>query len=107
MTRIIYFITPKSLLKIGTKTAEFIPVLGPTLDFSKKPKKFTEITDPISSSSQGVGILFNYCFGKAGAGSIECALWFGFSVAGGVNCDLAIIAVGSQFGNMVIDEMLD
>ncbi len=96
MTTILYFITPTSLIKIGSKAVEFIPVLGPTLDYSKKAKKVTEMTDPISASSRGVGILFNYCFGKAGAVSIECALWFGFSVAG-----------GTQFGNMVMDEILD
>ncbi len=61
MIKIIYFITPKSVVKIGTKAAEFITVLGPTLDFTKKAKKFTEITDPISASSRGVGVLFNYC----------------------------------------------
>ena len=74
MTRIVYFITPTSLVKVWSKAAEFIPVLGPTLDFTKKAKKVTEMTDPISASSRGVGIIFNYCFGKAGAVSIECAL---------------------------------
>jgi len=107
MTTIIYFITPTSLVKIASKGAEFIPVLGPTLDFTKKAKKVTEMTDPISASSRGVGILFNYCFGKAGAVSIECALWFGFSVAGGITCNPALIAAGAQFGNMVMDEIID
>ena len=41
MTTIIYFITPKSLVKIASKTAEFIPVLGPTIHFTKKAKKAT------------------------------------------------------------------
>ena len=45
MTRIICFVTPKSLVKVGTKAAEFIPVLGPTLEYTKKAKKITEITD--------------------------------------------------------------
>lgn len=74
MTTILFFVTPRSLVKIGSKAAEFIPVLGPTLNFSKKAKKITAMTDPISASSRGVGVLFNYCFGKAGAVSIECAL---------------------------------
>ena len=107
MTKIIYFVTPTSFVKIGSKAVEFIPVIGPTLDFTKKAKKITEVTDPISASSRGVGILFNYCFGKAGAVSIECALWFGFSVAGGVTCNPALIAADAQFGNMVMDEILD
>lgn len=43
----LYFVTPTSLVKIENKAAEFIPVLGPTLDFPKKVKKVTEMTDPI------------------------------------------------------------
>ena len=104
---IIYFITPKSLVKIGTKAAEWIPILGPTLDFTKKAKKVTEMTDPVSASSRGVGIVFNYCFGKAATVSIECALWFGLSVAGGLTGNFTLIAAGAQFGNMVMDEILE
>ena len=74
MTTIICFLTPKSLVKVGTKAAEFIPVLGSTLVYTKKAKKITEMTDPVSASSRGVGMLFKYCFGKAGAVSIECTL---------------------------------
>ena len=107
MTTIIYFVTPRSLVKIGSKAAEFIPILGPSLEFTKKAKKVIEMTDSINASSRGVGILFNYCFGKAGAVSIECALWLGFSVAGGLTCNPALIVVGTQLGNMVIDEILD
>ena len=111
MTKIIYFVTPTNMVKIGskigTKAAEFVPILGPTLEFTKKAKKVTEMTDPVSASSRGVGIVFNYCFGKARAVSIECALWFGLSVAGGVTCNPALIAAGAQFGNMVMDEILD
>jgi hypothetical protein len=111
MTKIIYFVTPKNMVKIGskigTKAAEFVPILGPTLEFTKKAKKVTEMTDPVSASSRGVGIIFNYCFGKAGATSIECILWLGFLVAGGVTCNPGLIAVGAQFENMVIDEILE
>lgn len=95
------------MVKIGSKAAEFIPVLGPTPDFTKKAKKVTEMTDPVSASSRGIGILFNYCFGKAGAVYLGCILWFGFSTVGGATCNPGLIAVGAQFGSMVIDEILD
>ena len=39
MTKILYFVTPTSLVKIGSKAAEFILVLGPTLDFLQKSEK--------------------------------------------------------------------
>jgi len=60
MTKIIYFVTPTNLVKIGSKAAKFIPVVVPTLDFTKKVKKVTEMTHPISASSRGIRIAFNY-----------------------------------------------
>ena len=107
MTAILYFVTPSSFVKIASKAGEFIPVLGPLLDFSKKAKKITEMTDPVGASSRGIGIVFNFCFGKAGAVSVECALWLSLSVAGGVTANTVLIATGAQFGNMVMDEILD
>ena len=104
---IIYFVTPTTMVKIGSKAAEFVPILGPSLEFTKKAKKVIEMTDPVSASSRGIGILFNYCFGKAGAVSLECALWLGFSVTGGATCNPGLIALGAQFGNMVIDDLID
>ena len=74
MTKIIYFVTPTNMVKIGrkigTKAAEFVPIIGPTLEFTKKTKKVTKMTDPVSASLRGIGIIFNYCFGKANAISI-------------------------------------
>ena len=52
MTKVLYFVTPKSFVKIGSKAAEYIPILGPSLEFTKKAK--TDLTDPISASSQGI-----------------------------------------------------
>jgi len=65
------------------------------------------MTDPVSASSRGVGLVFNYCFGKAVALSVECALWLSFSVAGGVTCNPALIAAGAKFGNMAINNLFD
>ena len=71
MTKIIYFVTPTIIVKVGSKAADFIQVLGPSLEFTKKAKKVTEIADPVSASSRGIRIFFNYCFGKADAVSVE------------------------------------
>lgn len=107
MTKIIYFLTPTSLVKIGSKTTEFLPIVGPTLEYTKKAKKLTQISDPVSATSRGIGTLFNYCFGKAGALSIECVLWSGLLAVGGVIANPVSIAAGAQFGNMVVDEIFD
>lgn len=49
MTKIIYFVTPATIVKIGSKAAEFVPILGPSLKFTKKAKKVTEMTDSVSA----------------------------------------------------------
>ena len=72
VTKIIYFVTPTTIIKIRNKFAEFIPILGPSLEFTKKAKRVTEMANPVSASSREIVILFNYCFGKAGAVSVEC-----------------------------------
>ena len=107
MTKILFFVTPKLVARLGTKAVEFIPVLGPTATFLKKSQKITKLADPVSATSRSVGLLFNYCFGKAGAVSIECVIWFGLSVAGGMICNLTLIAVGAEFGNMIMDEFIE
>lgn len=106
MTKVIFFISPQSLVTTGTKAAEFVPILGPIADFSRKTKKLTQISDPVTATSQGVGILFNHCFEKAGAITAECALWFGFSTLRGLTCNPTLIGIGTQFGTMVIDELI-
>ena len=107
MVKIVYFITPKTVAKLSSKALEFLPVVGPTIEFGKKAAKATEIADPVSASSRGIGMIFNFCFGKTAAVSVECTLWFGLSVAGGLTGNPALIAAGAQFGNMVIDEIID
>lgn len=107
MSKIICFLTPQSFVKVGTKIAEFVPLLGPTVEYSRKAKKITQISDPVSASAQGVRMLFTYCFGKVGAITLECSLWITLSVAGGVTCNPNLIAAGAQFGSLVLDEILE
>ena len=107
MPKIVYFITPKTIAKLSSKALEFLPVVGPTLEFSKKAVKATEMTDLVSASSGGMGMIFNFCFGKTAAVSVECTLWLSLSLAGGLTGNPALIAAGAQFGNMIIDEIID
>lgn len=107
MTNLLFFIPPKLVAKLANKATEFVPVLGPFANFNKKVTKITSATNPISASTQGVGMLFNYCFGKAGAVTAECILWFGFSTIGGMTANPAFIAVGAEFGNMILDEFIE
>lgn len=107
MVKIIYFVTPKTIIKVGSKATEFIPILGPMAKYTKNAKKITELSNPVSATSRGIGVMFDYCFGKAGAMSIECALWIGLSTIGGLTGNPALIAGGAEFGNLVLEEILD
>ena len=104
---ILYFIIPTGFVKIESKAVKFIPVTGPALEYTKKAKKITEISDPVTASSRGIGVMFNYCFGKAGAMTTECILWLALSGIGGVTGNPVLIGAGVQFGNMVLDELID
>ena len=108
---LLFFITPKGIItigtKVGTKAAEFIPILGPGVEYVKKAKKVTDISDPVTASSRGIGMIFKSCFGKTAVVSAECALWLTLSVAGGLTANPALIALGAQMGNIVIDDLLE
>ena len=106
MVQIIYFVKPKTFVKLTTKAGEFLPIIGPTLTYTKKAQKMTELADPVSAASRGVGMMFEFCFGKTAKVSTECILWFGFSVVGGVTANPVLIAAGAQFGEMVVDDIL-
>lgn len=107
MTKIIYFVTPRSIIKLASKGVEFISILGPAATYTKKAKKITEMSNPVSATSRGIGLMFNYCFGKARTMSIECILWLGLSTAGGLTANSALIAGGAEFGNMLLDEITE
>ena len=106
MTKITFFVTPKTLVKVTTKAGEFLPIVGPMLSYTKNAQKMTELADPVSATSRGIGMMFEYCFGKTAKVSAECVLWFSLSVAGGVTANPVLIAAGAQFGDMVVEEII-
>jgi len=103
---ILYFVTPKSVIKIATKGVEFIPILGPGVEYVKKAQKLTDMSDPVTASSRGIGMIFKSCFGKTLVLSAECTLWLGLSIAGGVTANPVLIGLGAQMGNLVVDDLL-
>ena len=66
----------------------------------------THLSDPLNATSRGIGMMFDFYFGKAGKISAECVLWLGLSVAGGLTGNPGLIAAGAQFGEMVVDEII-
>lgn len=93
----VFFITPKTVAKIGTKAAEFAPFIGPGVEYVKKAQKFTDIADPVTASSCGIEMIFKSCFGKTAV----------VSVAGGMTADPVLIGLGAQMGNIIVDKLID
>ena len=55
MPKIVYFITPNAIAKVSSKAVEFLPIVGPAVEFTKKSTKATEMADPVSASSPVLG----------------------------------------------------
>lgn len=106
----LFFVSPKSVVtitsKVGGKAIDYLPIAGPTLKYIKKAKKVTNLSDPVSATSRGIGVMFDYCFGPVGAKSVECVLWLGLSVAGGLTCNPILIAAGAEFGDIILEDVL-
>ena len=50
MAKIVYFIAPTSVIKVGTKLTEFVPILGPAAQYTRKARQITELADPVSAT---------------------------------------------------------
>jgi len=112
MVHITYFVIPsglaaKGLEKIGSKASDFLPVVGPFLNYSKRARKVTNMANPVAATARGIATISDFCFGKTTTLSIECLLWLGFSVAGGLTANPFLIAAGADMGNLVLDEILE
>ena len=106
MVQIRFFISPKSFVKVVTKAGEFVPIVGPLVTYTKNAQKATELANPVSATSRGIGLMFESCFGKTGKVTSECILWATFSIIGGITANPGFIAAGVTFGDMIIEDLI-
>ena len=97
MTKVVYFVLPSGLTevglqKLGLKSIDFLPVVGPSVSYLRKAKKVTKIANPVNAAARGISTISEFCFGKAATLSIECLLWLGLSTVGGVTANPVLIA---------------
>nr|UBA15697.1 hypothetical protein [Pseudo-nitzschia hainanensis]UBA15760.1 hypothetical protein [Pseudo-nitzschia hainanensis] len=90
--------------KIVTKGAEFIPVIGPGLKYVKTAKKVTKFTNPVKATTYTAGMLLEICGGKYAKYSALCAVWATTTTAGVLTGNVALLAVGLEAGNEILED---
>ena len=90
--------------KIVTKSVEFVPVIGPGLKYIKTAKKVTKFTNPVKATTYTAGMLLEICGGKYAKYSALCAVWVTTTTAGVVTGNPALLAVGLEAGNEILED---
>ena len=91
--------------KVIEKSVEFVPVIGPGLKYIKTAKKVNKFANPVKATTYTAGMLLEICGAKYAKYSALCTVWATTTTAGFLTGNPALIAVGAQFGNMVIDDI--
>ena len=73
--------------------------VGPGLKYVKTAKKVTKFSNPVKA-----GMLLEICGGKYAKYSVLCAVWATTTTAGLVSGNPALIAVGLEAGNEILED---
>ena len=94
--------------KVLEKTVGFLPVVGPVigpgLKYTKTAQKVTKFTNPVRATTYTVGMLVDICGGKVAKYSVLCTVWVTTTTAGIATGNPALIAVGLEAGNEILED---
>ena len=90
--------------KVIDKSVEFLPVIGPGLKYVKTAKKITKFSNPVKATTYTAGMLLELCGGKYAKYTALCAVWATATTAGIVSENPALIAVGLEAGNEILED---
>lgn len=90
--------------KVIEKSVELVPVIGPGLKYVKTARKVTKFTNPVKATTYTAGMLLEICGGKYAKYSVLCAVWATTTTAGLVTANPALIAVGLEAGNEILQD---
>ena len=90
--------------KVVEKSVDFVPVIGPGLKYVKTAKKVTKFANPVKATTYTAGMLLEICGGKYAKYSALCAVWATTTTAGLVTGNPALIAVGLEAGNEILED---
>lgn len=90
--------------KVVGKSVELVPVIGPGLKSIKTAKKVTKFSNPVKATTYTAGMLLEVCGGKYAKYSVLCAVWATSTTAGLATGNPALIAVGLEAGNEILED---
>ena len=90
--------------KVVEKSVDFVPVIDPGLKYVKTAKKVTKFANPVKATTYTAGMLLEICGGKYAKYSALCAVWATTTTAGLVTGNPALIAVGLEAGNKILED---
>ena len=90
--------------RVIEKSVEFVPVIGPGLKYVKTAKKVTKFANTVKATTYTAGMLLEICGGKYAKYSALCAVWATTTTAGLVIGNPALIAVGLEAGNEILED---
>lgn len=90
--------------KVIKKSVEFVPVVGPGLKYIKTAKKVTKFANPVKATTYTAGMLLEICGGKYVKYSALCTVWATTTTAGLLTGNPALVAVGLEAGNEILED---
>nr|YP_010283324.1 hypothetical protein MKU01_pgp050 [Psammodictyon constrictum]ULD16443.1 hypothetical protein [Psammodictyon constrictum] len=90
--------------KVVEKSVEFVPVIGPGLKYVKTAKKVTKFANPVKAITYTAGMLLEICGGKYAKYTALCAVWATTTTADLVTGNPALIPVGLEAGNEILED---
>ena len=90
--------------KVIDKSVEFVPIIDPGLKYVKTAKKVTKFSNPVKATTYTAGMLLEIWGGKYAKYSVLCAVWATTTTAGLVTGNPALIAVGLEAGNEILED---
>ena len=90
--------------KVVEKSVEFVPVIGPGLKYVKTAKKVTKFANPVKATTYTANMLLEICGGKYAKYFALCAVQKTTTTAGLVTGNPALIAVGLEAKNEILED---
>ena len=90
--------------KVVQKSVEFVPLIGPGLKYVKTAQKVTKFSNPVKATTYTAGMLIEICGGKYAKYTALCAVWATTTTVGIVTGNPALIAVGLEAGNEILED---
>ena len=90
--------------KVIDRGVEYVPVIGPGLRYVKTAKKVTKFSNPVKATTYTAGMLLEICGGKNAKYSVLCAVWATTTTVGLVTGNPALIGVGIEAGNEILED---